>query len=165
MRKSTTAHTVFVALLIAVFIAAAVAQLRPSSATKKKTFHEDEEKRDSLICKITADEIDYYTPETEENGNQLGEIEYACNPVDDNGFVSTLTYQLELPDNLKETYRSRHESGEETFVSIPGGTLTLDSVVLREGDGQAVMQLLETDDIALPSTRTRKLLRPDLDHS
>jgi hypothetical protein len=72
----------------------------------------------------------------EPNAGDVTRIEefFACHPVEDEtGYVSPLMYILEdLPETLHEECRERLRNNENVFVSVPGGQLSKDTVIVPD---------------------------------
>lgn len=110
----------------------------------------------ALVCKITVNEIEYQEDVIESTiFNRRQEIEYICNPVQADGSVSMLEYTLELPIEIQKVYIE--SAGEEVFVSISGGTVSLDSVIIPDG---AKVEIIEEGLAAQIDYEHRSLRRP-----
>lgn len=105
--------------------------------------------RHALLCKVTLSEVEYEPSATD--SWQGSEYLCDCNPVEANGEVSQLGYALDLPDNMFDDLFPRLKQGQEVFVSVDGGWLTSDTVVIPTG---AVVT--EVD----PPAYHRRLARP-----
>jgi hypothetical protein len=80
---------------------------------------------ESLLCKVVLNHM-MYAPN--EDGNTAHDDFYACHPVKSSGAVSGQMFLLDLPDHISIADRERVHDGEDVFVSIPGGTLSLADV-------------------------------------
>jgi hypothetical protein len=80
---------------------------------------------ESLLCKVSLNHMMY---EPNDEGHSAQDEFYACHPVESSGAVSGQMFMLDLPDHISTSDRDRVHDGEDVFVSIPDGTLSLASV-------------------------------------
>jgi len=114
---------------------------------------------ETLVCKVTLNEIEFDGNDNP-SASPDGETDYFCdcNPVQMDGRVSELMYQLDLPDDVLDPMLPRLKQGEDIFVSIAGGTLETDySVAIPEGS--VVKEVDPPDSVG----QHRRLARPPLE--
>jgi hypothetical protein len=86
----------------------------------------------SLVCKVILLDIVYEPYIVSHSTN--GEVFFACHPVRADGKVIGLLYTLDLPKTLLEPHREQIVKGGDLFISIPGGGLASDSVIIPDVD-------------------------------
>lgn len=93
-----------------------------------------------LLCKVSLNHMMY---EPNEEGHATHDEFYACHPVQPSGAVSGQMFMLDLPDHIGIADRDRVHDGEDVFVSIPGGTLSLEAVRVPNATAVKVVYLPE----------------------
>jgi hypothetical protein len=93
-----------------------------------------------LVCKVALNHMMY---EPNEEGHSAQDEFYACHPVESSGAVSGQMFMLDLPDHIGVADRDRVHDGEDVFVSIPGGTLSLAAVNVPNATAVQVVDLPE----------------------
>jgi hypothetical protein len=93
---------------------------------------------ESLLCKVALNHMMY---EPNEDGHSANDEFYACHPVKSSGAVSGQMFLLDLPDHISIADRERVHDGEDVFVSIPGGTLSLAAVRVPNASAVKVVDL------------------------
>ena len=91
----------------------------------------------NILCNVIHNEVMF---EPDMYGDiALGDF-YACNPVSDNGYISSESFTLDLPDRILKEYGYRLEEGFSLYVEIPDATLTSDSVLVHSEDQMRVVE-------------------------
>jgi len=114
-----------------------------------------------LVCLVGSEKIEYKRSDNNVDSHLWRETEYTCNPVTGDGYISELTYGLEIPEvgDLKEAYREFSNLGLDLFITIEGGTLSEDSVIVPEG--YHVQPTPMPNNVRNRPQRHRRLSRPD----